>query len=161
LEQRLVDRVVEHLPTKRRWQVEEIVEAGHAGWVASTAEGNVRYLISLTLPVRSAEVPPAATIAWELVAEVSHRDADRLRLPLGAIMLGTGICCGVLTWHFRPPVFWIFVATLAGVFPVGVILGIVALRPLAARRHRGPVPAGDAFLEEYPPHDPRPSVAPS
>jgi hypothetical protein len=148
LDQRLVERIVDRLPTKRHWQIEEVVEAGRAGWVASAAEGNLRYVLALSIPVGSAENPPGVTIACDLVAEVSRHDADRLRLPLGMIMLGTGVLCGTLAWHFRLPAFWIFVALLAGIVPVGLVLGVVVLRPLAAKRHRGPIPTGRTFIQE-------------
>ena len=148
LEQRLLDRVTARLSTPRRWAIEEVVEADRAGWVGSAAEGDTRYQLSLTVPTRTGASPPPPVIEWKLFAGAFRDDGGRLGLPLGAIMLGTGALFGALAWHLRLSAALILLAPFLGIFPVGLVLGIVALRPLAARRSRAPIRGGGAFLRE-------------
>jgi hypothetical protein len=148
LEQRLIERIINILQTKRRWLVEEIVESGQAGWMASATEGTVRFVMSLTVPVEVANNPPAAKIEWTLVAEALREDRGQLRLPLAATMLGAGAALGGLAWHFRLNAFFIVIAALLGLFPIGLLLALVLLTPVSRRRARAPVPGAVAYLQE-------------
>jgi hypothetical protein len=148
LEQDSLHQIVDRLSTRRSWQVEEFVEAGEAGWVAGAKQGNTSYALSMTVPAEAAKAPPPPIIEWTLVAGASRDDSGQLRVPLAAFMFGTGLLFTVLGIHFGLRPILIPILAVLGIFPVGLLLGIVALQPLANRRSRAPVTGGAEFLND-------------
>jgi hypothetical protein len=146
LEDALLEKITSQLRTRRKWQVEDAVEGGQAGWLAYSRDEERQYVLSLSTPAL-AKVPPHL-IQWELTAQVLRSERGRLRLPLGAIMAGSGAAFGVLGRHLGVSAFWQFVAVIVGIVPIGLVLGIVTLQPVANRRQRGPIPGGESFFDE-------------
>jgi hypothetical protein len=148
LEQPSFQRIVDRLATRRPWQIEEIVEAGEAGWVAHVSDGKTNYTLSLTVPVETSKAPPPRIIEWTLEADASRQQRGHLNLPLAAIMFGMGALFAVLGIRLGVrPILVPFVALL-GIFPCGLFLGIMTLQPLANRRARKPVAGRGDFLKE-------------
>ena len=150
LEQAPLQRIVDGLQTRRSWQIEDLVEAGDAGWVAGAREGTTSYALSLTVPATHTKGSPPPVIEWTLVAGAMRDDAGRFRIPLVAVILATGLSMAAIAFSLRldPAWIWIPLAGLFGMFPVGLVLGIIVLQPLVNRRARAPVAGGAAFLRE-------------
>lgn len=71
-EQELLQDLVDRFATRRHWKIEELVEANQAGWIATAAEGDTEYGLSLTVPAGRAESSPSSVIEWSLVVEASR-----------------------------------------------------------------------------------------
>ena len=149
LEQPTFQNIVDRLATRRAWEIEDIVEAGEAGWRAIAREDTTIYTLSLTVPVEIAKDPPPRTIEWTLEADAERNERHRPSIALAVIMLGMGALFGWLGFRLGARVLVPFLVVL-GIFPVGLFLGVMVLHSLAVRRERRrpPIAGRAAFLKE-------------
>jgi len=150
LEQPIFQNIVDRLATKRSWEIEEVVEAGEAGWVARAHEGATVYTLSLMVDEKVTETPPSPIIEWTVEAEAERHEKRRPSIALPVIMLTMSALFAGLGIKLGASVGVVILMAAAGVFPVGLFLGIILLHPLAARRarKRGPVAGRAEFLKE-------------
>lgn len=152
LAERRIDAILEALPTRRAWVVEDLAEADEVGWVAASVEGLTRYTLTLTTSARE-------RAGWTLIADASTRGRDRAGAALQtAIMLGCGAGTGAAALliqggldqprHLARRIAVAVLAAAFGIFPIGLGLAIAILRPRAKRRGAQPIPGGRAFLDE-------------
>ncbi len=150
LEQPSFQNIVDRLATKRPWEIEEAVEAGEAGWVARAREGQTIYTLSLMVDENVTAAPPSPIIEWTLQADAERDEKHRPSISLAVIMLGMAALFAWLGIKLGASFGVVILMGTLGVFPVGLVLGVILLQPLADRRERrrGPVLGRAEFLKE-------------